>query len=46
MISMNLFTRQKQTHRHIKQSYVYQKGKEVGEEYIGNLGMAGTHCYI
>ena len=26
---MNLFTKQKQTHRRRKQTYGYQKGKEV-----------------
>ena len=25
---MNLFTKQKQTHRHRKQTYGYQRGKE------------------
>ena len=28
MIQMNLFTKQKQTHRHRKQSYGYQRGRE------------------
>ena len=31
MIQMNLFTKQKQTHRHRKQTYGYQRGKWVGE---------------
>ena len=31
MIQMNLFTKQKQTHRHRKQSYAYQRGKMGGE---------------
>ena len=31
MIQMNLFTKQKQTHRHRKQTYGYQRGK-VGAE--------------
>ena len=31
MIQMNLFTIQKQTHRHRKQTCGYQRGKEVGE---------------
>ena len=31
MIQMNLFTRQKQTHRHRKQTYNYQRGKEWGK---------------
>ena len=30
MIQMNLFTKQKQTHRHRKQTYGYQRGK-VGQ---------------
>ena len=29
MIQMNLFTKQKQIHRHRKQTYCYQKGKGV-----------------
>ena len=31
MIEMNLYTKQKQTHRHQKQIYGYQRGKGVGE---------------
>ena len=31
VIQMNLFTKQKQTHRHRKQTYGYPRGKEVGE---------------
>ena len=27
MVQMNLFTKQKQTHRHRKQTYGYQRGK-------------------
>ena len=30
MIQMNLFTKQKQTHRHRKQTYSYQRGNEGG----------------
>ena len=30
MIQMNLFTKQKQTHRHRKQMYGYQRGKKDG----------------
>ena len=33
-IQMNLFTKQKQTHRHRKQTYGYQKGK-VGRDKLG-----------
>ena len=31
MTQMNLFTKQKQTHRNRKQAYGYQEGKGVGE---------------
>ena len=31
MIQMNLFTKQKQTHGHRKQTYGYQRGKVEGE---------------
>ena len=31
MIQMNLFTKRKQTHRHRKQSYGYQRGNSMGE---------------
>ena len=32
---MNLFTKQKQTHRLRKQTYGYQKGKGMGERQTG-----------
>ena len=32
MIQMNLFTKQKQTHRHRKQTYGYQSGKGGGDK--------------
>ena len=32
---MNLFTKQKQTHRHRKQTYGYQGGKGVREDKLG-----------
>ena len=35
MIPMNLFTKQKQTHRHRKQTYGYQKGKVGGRHKLG-----------
>ena len=35
---MNLFTKQKQTHRHRKQMYDYQMGGKEGEER-GKLGV-------
>ena len=28
---MNLFTKQKKTHRYSKQTYGYQRGKQVGD---------------
>ena len=31
MIQMNLFTKQKQAHRHRKQTYGYQREKRAGE---------------
>ena len=37
IIQMNLFTKQKQTHRHRKQIYGYQKGKV--EEWEDKLGI-------
>ena len=35
MIQMNLFTKQKQTHRHRKQTYGYQRGwvRETNQEF-------------
>ena len=46
MIQMNLFTKQKQTHRHRERTYGYQWGKCGGEGQIGSLGLTCTHCYI
>ena len=34
MIQMNFFTKQKQTHRHRKQTCGYQRGKGVGREEL------------
>ena len=42
---MNLFTKQKQTHRLQKQTYGYQKGK-VGEGINEELGLTYTHYYM
>ena len=39
---MNLFTKQKQIHRHQKQTYGYRKG-HVREVYILGLGLTYTH---
>ena len=35
MIQMNLFTKQKQTHRHRKQTYSYQRGKAGMRNKLG-----------
>ena len=35
MIEMNLFTKQKQTHRLQKQTYGYQRGKVGGRDKLG-----------
>ena len=32
---MNLYTEEKQTHRHIKQTYDYQREKEWGKDKLG-----------
>ena len=32
---MNLYTKQKQTHRHRKQIYSHQSGKEGGKDKLG-----------
>ena len=32
---MNLFTKQKQTHRHRKQNFGYQRGKVAVEDKLG-----------
>ena len=42
---MNLSTKQKQTHRHRKQTCSSQ-GEGVEEGCIGRLGLADTNCYI
>ena len=42
MIQMNLFTKQKQTHRLWKQIYHYQRGKMEGRD---KLGVWNKHIY-
>ena len=44
MIKMNLFTKQKDIHRHRKQTYGYQRG--VGKGQIKSLGLKYTHYCI
>ena len=46
MIQVNLFTKQKQTHRHRKQTYGYQRGKGIGRDKIRRLGLTDMHDYI
>ena len=40
---MNLFTKQKQTHRHRKQTYDYQRGG--GKYGIRSMGLTNTYHY-
>ena len=42
---MNLFTKQKQTHRLREQTYGY-RGEGWGKRKLGSLGLTCTHCYI
>ena len=41
---MNLFTKQKQTHRLRKQTYGYQREKVRGRDKLG-VGLTYTHYY-
>ena len=44
---MNLFLKQKDTHRHREQTYGYQRGKGGWEEgLIRGLGLTYTHYHI
>ena len=45
---MNIYTKQKQSHRHRKQTYGHQKEKEEGgeEEQMRKMGLTNTNCYI
>ena len=40
MTQMNIFMKQKQTHRHRKQTHGSQKGKRVGDGSFRSLGLA------
>ena len=42
---MNLYTEQKQTHRHRKQIYGYQRGEGAGEGQIKGMGLTETNYY-
>ena len=46
MTQMNLFMKQKETHRHREQTCGYQEGEWVGEGWIGSLGLADANYYI
>ena len=35
MVKMSLYTKQKETHRHKKQTYGYQRGKGEGRDKLG-----------
>ena len=41
---MNLYTKKKQTHRHGKQTYGYQRGKG-GRDYIRSVELTDTNYY-
>ena len=43
---MNLFAKQKQTHRHGEQTCRCQEGGGVGEAWIESLGFADAHYSI
>ena len=43
---MDLFTKQKKTHRHRKQTSGYQKEKGEGRDKFGSLGLTDTDCQI
>ena len=42
---MNVFTRQKKTHRHRKQTYGYQRGEGGGEGQIRTTVLTDTNYY-
>ena len=46
MTQMNLTTKQKQTHRHTKQTCGWQGGGGLGEGWIGRLGLADANYFI
>ena len=43
---MNLFTKEKQTHRLRKQTSGYQRGNVGREGYIGSLELTCTHVHV
>ena len=46
IIQIKLFRKQKQTHRHTKQTYSYYMRKGKGKGQIEKLGVTYTHYYI
>ena len=46
MPQMNLFTKQKQTHKHREQTCGCQGGVVVGEGWTGNSGLVDANYYI
>ena len=44
MIQMNLFTKQKQTHRHRKQTMATKGDRVCGGAWTGCLGLAYANC--
>ena len=43
IIQMNLYTKQKQAHRHIKQTYDYQRREGRREGQISSMGLTDTN---
>ena len=41
-----LYTKQKKTHRHRKQTYGYQRGERGEEGQIRSMGLTDTKYYI
>ena len=42
---MNLYSKEKQTHRHRKQTYGYLRGEEGMEEQMRSMGLTDTNYY-
>ena len=43
---MNVYAKQKQTHRYRKQTCGYQRGEGRGEGQIRGVGLTGTNYYV
>ena len=43
---MNIYAKQKQTHRYRKQTCGYQRGEGNGEGQIRSLGLTDTYYYM